>query len=341
MPSDGRCSVKSPRTQPAFIASYKEPWTASAFEHFYRFSLDLASTGASAAMAKTAIAPLERAKILMQVSPMNNQPNAGKYSSAWDALKRIPQREGWMALYRGNGANVLRLVPEVALKFGLNDQLKILFTPADGGSMSFSRKLAAGATAGVLKTGLLYPLELAWTRIAADTAAKNDRRLYTGLLHCLQQTYHAEGPRGLYKGALLSGATVVPYLAVSFSVYDHLKAQVKEDRTTRQLWWYPLAKVGMGATASTVAQAVAYPADTVRRRMQVNGSVGQQQIAYRGYLDCVRSMARTEGLTAFYRGFTVSCIKTAPSAALQFLTYDLLKSGIMWYEAKSMNRTRS
>lgn len=35
-------------------------------------------------------------QILMQVSPMNNQPNAGKYSSAWDALKRIPQREGWM-----------------------------------------------------------------------------------------------------------------------------------------------------------------------------------------------------------------------------------------------------
>ena len=54
--------------------------------------------------------------------------------------------------------------------------------------------------------------------------------------------------------------------------------------------------------------------------MQVSGSVGQQQIAYRGYLDCVRSMARNEGLTAFYRGFTVSCIKTAPSAALQAST---------------------
>ena len=64
-------------------------------------------------------------------------------------------------------------------------------------------------------------------------------------------------------------------------------------------------------------QAVAYPADTVRRRMQVNGSLGQQQIAYRGYLDCVRSMAQTEGLRSFYRGFTVSCIKTAPSAAVQ------------------------
>jgi len=47
-----------------------------------------------------------------------------------------------------------------------------------------------------IQTGLLYPLELAWTRLAADTAAKAEKRLYTGLLHCLQQTYYAEGPRG-------------------------------------------------------------------------------------------------------------------------------------------------
>ena len=46
------------------IASYKEPWNLGAFfEHFYRFSLDLASTGASAALARTATAPLERAKV--------------------------------------------------------------------------------------------------------------------------------------------------------------------------------------------------------------------------------------------------------------------------------------
>ncbi len=53
-----------------FIASYKEgfPWTASLFEHFYRFSLDLASTGASAAIAKTAIAPLDRAKVWSNIA---------------------------------------------------------------------------------------------------------------------------------------------------------------------------------------------------------------------------------------------------------------------------------
>ena len=35
-------------------------------------------------------------QILMQVSPMASRPDVDKYRSAWDALKRIPQREGWM-----------------------------------------------------------------------------------------------------------------------------------------------------------------------------------------------------------------------------------------------------
>ena len=84
MPSDGIYTVKSPRTQRAFIASYKEPWTASAFEHFYRFSLDLASTGASAAIAKTAIAPLERAK----ASPWTSSRSQG-CSNLWLAFCRF------------------------------------------------------------------------------------------------------------------------------------------------------------------------------------------------------------------------------------------------------------
>ena len=84
MLSDGRYTVKSPRTQRAFIASYKEPWTASAFEHFYRFSLDLASTGASAAIAKTAIAPMERAK----ASPWTSSRSEG-CSYLWLASCRI------------------------------------------------------------------------------------------------------------------------------------------------------------------------------------------------------------------------------------------------------------
>lgn len=83
---------------------------------------------------------------------MSTTPPAERYASARDALRRIPAREGWAALWRGNGANVLRLVPDVGLKFALNDQMRLLFAPADGRPMGLDGKLAAGAATGVLKT---------------------------------------------------------------------------------------------------------------------------------------------------------------------------------------------
>ena len=91
-------------------------------------------------------------QILLQVQAMSTTPPAERYASARDALWRIPAREGWAALWRGNGANVLRLVPDVGLKFALNDQMRLLFAPADGRPMGLDGKLAAGAATGVLKT---------------------------------------------------------------------------------------------------------------------------------------------------------------------------------------------
>ena len=44
----------------------------------------------------------------------------------------------------------------------------------------------AGA-AGVLKTILLYPMELAYTRLAADATPKGQPGHYFGLLHCMVQ----------------------------------------------------------------------------------------------------------------------------------------------------------
>ena len=60
---------------------------------------------------------------------------------------------------------------------------------------------------------------------------------------------------GLYKGVTLSAAGVVPYLAVSFAVYDELKAMLPGSKAARLEWWYPVAKIGIGAIAAVVAQA--------------------------------------------------------------------------------------
>lgn len=52
------------------------------------------------------------------------------------------------ALYRGNGAHVIRLVPEVALRFTLHDRLRVMCSPLDGRPIGPEGKLMAGALTG-------------------------------------------------------------------------------------------------------------------------------------------------------------------------------------------------
>jgi hypothetical protein len=61
------------------------------------------------------------------------------------------------------------------------------------------------------QTGLFYPLDLAWTRLAADTAAKNEPRRYASLLHCISQTYRYERLRG--------APVLAPFLAATISAF--------------------------------------------------------------------------------------------------------------------------
>lgn len=51
-------------------------------------------------------------------------------------------------LFRGNGANVIRLVPEVGFKFAVHDQFTVMFSPPDGSPMGVKEKMAAGAATG-------------------------------------------------------------------------------------------------------------------------------------------------------------------------------------------------
>lgn len=132
------------------------------------------------------------------------------------------------ALFRGNAANVLRVVPEVMLKFSVNDQLKVIFaSTTDSHQMSFSGKLAAGFATGLLRTTLFHPLSVVRTRLTADMGTMTGPRFYTGITDCVRRTWRGEGVRGFYGGFPMAALYSGPYLAVCFSSYDAL--QVRAD----------------------------------------------------------------------------------------------------------------
>lgn len=133
------------------------------------FMKDFLAGGISAAVAKTSVAPIERVKLILQVQAASKQIEAGKeYKCIIDAFVRIPKEQGFLSLWRGNLANVLRYFPTQALNFAFKDVYKQIFMSGVDKKTQFWRyfaaNLASGGAAGATSLCFVYPLDYARTR---------------------------------------------------------------------------------------------------------------------------------------------------------------------------------
>ena len=291
----------------------------------------LVAGGGAGAISRTVMSPLERMKVLLQVQEVSLVPPERRYRGMIDCLVRIPREQGFLAYWRGNGVNVIRMVPNSAIKFSSYDTFKRWAFPngekSYAGRELYERKMLCGAMSGVAALIPVYPLDVARTRLTADVAVV---RRYSGLVDCLVKTASAEGVLGLYKGLGISLAGIMPYLAISLSLYDALKEASRrlESRSLRAYAESPFGLFSLGSLAAVVSQTVAYPFDTVRRHMQVSGAAGQQN-RYRGTAHCVRTIWQTSGARGFYRGVAANAVRAAPQTGLEFAVFDLLRSWLL------------
>eukprot|EP00656_Telonema_subtile_P002949 TRINITY_DN11360_c0_g1_i1.p1 TRINITY_DN11360_c0_g1~~TRINITY_DN11360_c0_g1_i1.p1 ORF type:complete len:119 (+),score=34.28 TRINITY_DN11360_c0_g1_i1:93-449(+) len=108
------------------------------------------------------------------------------------------------------------------------------------------------------------------------------RDRYRGIADCVMQTARAEGAAGLYAGMGPTLAGIVPYAGINFCAYDLLKREAQR-RSGEQLVDTP-TKLLIGAVSGMVSQTASYPIDTVRRRMQLQGT---KERLYSNSLDCL------------------------------------------------------
>merc|ERR1712141_111146 len=87
------------------------------------FAENFALSGVAAVVSKTAAAPIERVKLLVQnQDEMIRQGRLDKpYNGVVDCVKRTVASEGVYPLWRGNLANCLRYFPTQALNFAFKD----------------------------------------------------------------------------------------------------------------------------------------------------------------------------------------------------------------------------
>lgn len=80
--------------------------------------------GIAGCIAKTAIAPLDRVKILFQTSNVDFRKYAGTSMGLFRAISEIWRTQGPIGLLQGHSATLLRIFPYAAIKFMAYERLE-------------------------------------------------------------------------------------------------------------------------------------------------------------------------------------------------------------------------
>ncbi|CAN1121018.1 Probable ADP,ATP carrier protein At5g56450 [Linum perenne] len=319
---DDSGEIKSVSNQQSSSTSDPQTWLVN-------FHRDLMAGAMLAGVVHTIVAPIERTKLLLQTQESNMAILGGghrKFKGMVDCIVRTVKEEGVLSLWRGNGSSVLRYYPSVALNFSLKDLYRnVLRNRAhDGNFLSGpAANFIAGSAAGCTTLMIIYPLDIAHTRLAADIG-RSDARQFQGVCHFLTTIRKKEGIRGIYRGLPASLQGMVVHRGLYFGGFDTMKEILCEEAKPELPLWM---RWMVAQAVTTSAGLLSYPMDTVRRRMMMQS--GSERRMYRDTSECWRTIYKTEGVASFYRGALSNMFRSTGAAAILVL-YDEVKKFMKW-----------
>lgn len=267
--------------------------------------------GTAGAIAKTCTAPLDRLKIIMQISGANQQSAAAKAAAEGGlipAFIAIGKSEGIKGYWKGNVPQVVRILPYSSAMLNSYEFYKAQMTNKETGKLSVPARLAAGAAAACTATLVTYPLDIIRLRLSIDPNMTSMSQVATSILK-------EEGPKAFFKGLPATCISISPYSALNFCAFDLFKKVLPEGDSAK----------GIAAAlflATIVASGSCYPLDTIRRQMQLKSST------YSNVVDAGVSILARDGVSGFFKGFVPNAIKNAPNKSIQLTSFDLFKRKI-------------
>ncbi|RNF17191.1 putative mitochondrial carrier protein [Trypanosoma conorhini] len=297
-----------------------------------RFLEGFAAGGVAGAVSKTVIAPGDRVKIIFQV-------DSGRRFTLGNAVRlgvKTVRDHGFLGLWIGNGAMMMRVVPYSAITFVSFDYyhsgLVYLskYHHVDGAtdeSLAVALRFLGGSFAGATATTCTYPLDLMRARLAFHSCSEEKLPSYRVACNTLVKTH---GWKALYAGLVPTLVGIMPYAGCSFAVFETLKSRIVKWRNLPSDKAISVhERMVAGGLAGLIAQSATYPLDIVRRRMQVAPR------RYRGVFHALRLIYKEEGLLqGWYKGLQMNWIKGPIAVATGFTVNDIVKRRMREYDEK-------
>jgi Mitochondrial carrier protein len=212
---------------------------------------NLLAGGVAGIVAKSVVAPLDRIKILYQVSSARFR--------FWDlpkVMSNIVRDEGVSALWKGNMATMIRVFPYSGIQFMVFDFCKNYFihakaeahrnihqepvdipihtvtTAPENVANRHDRKwgltplesLLAGMVAGTVSVICTYPLDLARAQLAVLKKTSTSNQGFVGVL---KENYGRGGLAGLFRGISPTLLGILPYSGIAFALNEQGKQEVR------------------------------------------------------------------------------------------------------------------
>ncbi|KAI9189775.1 hypothetical protein H9P43_001208 [Blastocladiella emersonii ATCC 22665] len=287
-----------------------------------------ALSGAAGAMLALAITyPVDVVKTRMQVSPgaalkasrrafVEDEDLMPEYHSMWHALACILETEGLSGLYAGLPAGLLGTASSNFSYFFFYNWIRD-WHKRNGFASSTAIELLLGAAAGALSQLTTIPVSVVITRQQTTPPSRRMSFRDTWL-----SIVRDEGVTGLWKG-LKPSMVLVSNPAITYGMFERLKQLVTKGDATRALSAGEVFFIG--AAAKTLATVVTYPLIMAKVKMQYKPPkehANDPRFQYKGAVDVLRKVAKSEGLQGWYKGMQPQILKAVFSQALLFLLKD-------------------
>lgn len=183
------------------------------------------------------------------------------------------------------------------------------------GAMNTTKHLWAGAIAAMVSRTFVAPLE----RLKLEYMVRGEQKKLFELVKTIAAT---QGLKGFWRGNLINILRTAPFKAVNFYAYDTYRKQLLRFSGNEETSNFE--KFIAGAAAGITASVLCLPLDTIRTKIVAPGGE-----ALGGVIGAFRYMIQNEGFFSLYKGLVPSIMSMAPSGAVFYGVYDILKSAYL------------
>lgn len=299
-------------------------------------------------ISRTATAPLDRLKVYLLVNTKstshaaidaakNGKPIAAITNAArsfWGATLDLYRNGGLRGFFAGNGLNVIKIMPETAMRFGAYEAAKRTLAQLEGHGdtkhINPYSKFAAGGLAGMTAQFFVYPMDTLKFRLQSEYVAGGARG-YPLLKQTITKMRTEGGLRPWYRGVTMGLIGMFPYSALDMGTFEFFKTswityQAKKLGVHEEDVPQPSGMMTgiMGATSGAFGASVVYPLNVLRTRLQTQGT-SMHPARYTGIWDVAQKTLKNEGPRGFYKGLVPNLLKVAPALSITWIVYERAK----------------